>query len=70
MAQVTVTVNGTSVKEYVFEELGKEVHASYSEELRGFKRSCGHVAKRSFVPPRLAPPSPPVKSPYVNWKES
>jgi hypothetical protein len=65
-AQVTVTVNGKSVQEYVSEELGREVHESYSAELRGFRRSCGHVAKHSSIPPRLAPPSPPVKSPYVN----
>jgi hypothetical protein len=64
-AQVTVTVNGKSVQEYVSEELGREVHESYSEEMRGFKKSCGSYVKHNSVPPRLAPPSPKPKV-FVN----
>jgi hypothetical protein len=66
MAQIKVTVNGKSVEAYVSEEVGKEVAKVYSAEMRGFKRSCGSVVQLNSKPPRLAPPSPPVKSPYVN----
>jgi len=47
MAQVTVTVNGRPVREFISQERDNEIADFYKSEMRGFRRTCRRPAAGS-----------------------